>query len=207
MTTPNSTHQRAKDTAHCIACSATRFEETVKTITDALNAEREDAENASDDIWIATIAKHWNQVTGKPFDERDGESREEAIAHCVCEVTQEIEDQGQQLGEAQQCIATLKAELSATQAEARALGNALATFGKHKKDCNPSKCDCGLAQEIQRALGVRLERDVAAQTEAEVLREALDHIASGNCKPRDVIGVCVLAMKESKATTPRKEHP
>lgn len=57
--------------------------ETERAAVAALRGElaqaRERAEDDSDDLWLETIARIWKRHTGKPWDTRDGETREEGL--------------------------------------------------------------------------------------------------------------------------------
>ncbi len=45
--------------------------------TERLRKENEALENSIDEQWLSSIAQHWNECMGKPWDTKDGETTEE----------------------------------------------------------------------------------------------------------------------------------
>lgn len=73
----------AADKAESDLATARQALETERAAVAALRGElaeaRERAEDDSDDLWLETIARIWKRHTGKPWDTRDGETREEGL--------------------------------------------------------------------------------------------------------------------------------
>lgn len=57
--------------------------ETERRKVEALERGFDAEQDFSDNLWLAEIARHWSDLTGKPWDTRDGETREEGIAHNI----------------------------------------------------------------------------------------------------------------------------
>lgn len=63
-----------------------------KLILDALTATEEQATGLADELWLSCLVKLWNKEKGQPWDEADGETREEGIAHNLSMLMRRTEE-------------------------------------------------------------------------------------------------------------------
>lgn len=69
---------------------------------------RERAEDDSDELWLGAIARHWKALTGEYWDDRDGESREEAISANVGVIVDALAEANEREGKLREALSKSK---------------------------------------------------------------------------------------------------